>query len=208
MTVYAWPLTDGFVPEHFEFGGDPATLSEESVLNGGIQTSNVPGKRWTLSMVHPPALHDGTRAAIEGFLDRLNGQEHSVQFWHMQRKGIGGWGYPRGTINQTGVTVKTNAAQFALAIEITGCGNAKTLAAGDMLSVNGQLIMNPVELISSAGGDLTVPVSGMLRASALAGAAVTLVRPTAKFILSTPKWRSAYKPGCAEPLALDWTERY
>lgn len=207
---FDWPLTsEGFMPTHFEFGGDPATLAEESVLNGGVQTSNVPGKRFLASMLLPAgAVRDGVRAGVEGFLDRLNGQEHSVRFWHFQRYGNGGWGHPRGTINQTGVTIKTTVAQFGISLTLQGCGNAKTLEAGDLLSVNGQLIMCPVLATSSAGGDLVVPVSGGLRAAALAGAEVTLVRPTARFMLASPQWRSGYAPGRAEDLAIDWIERF
>jgi hypothetical protein len=208
--VYDWPIgVEGFTPTQFEFGGNPATLAEESVLNGGVQTSNVPGKRWTLAMTLPNgAVKDGVRAAVEGFLDRLNGQEHSVNFWHLQRYGVGGWGYPKGSINQAGVTVKTNAAQFALSLTLTGCGAGGVFEAGDLFSVNGQLIMCPVRTVADGSGDLVVPVSGGLRAAALATAAVTLVRPTAKFMLASPQWRSGYAPGRAEDLALDWIERF
>ena len=208
MSTYDWPMLPGFVPDRFEFGANPATLAEVSILSGAVQTSGVPGKRWLVSMTLPAAGTDGVRAAVEGFLDRLNGQEHSVSMWHLTRRGLGGWGYPMGTLNQTGVTVKTNAAQFANSLVLTGCGNALTLEAGDLFSVNGQLIMNPVLLTSTAGGDITVPVSGGLRAAAAAAAAVTLIRPTAKFMLAEPKWRSGYVPGAAQSLALDWIERF
>lgn len=209
MTTYAWPLTTpGFIPSRFEFGGDPSTLAMPSLLSGSVQTSAVPGKRWTASMMLPNLGRNNNRAQVEAFLDRLNGQEHSVSLWHVQRKGIGGWGYPAGTLNQTGVTVKTTAAQFATSLVITGCGNAKTLEAGDFFSVNGQLLMCPEQLTSTAGGDITVPVTGGLRAAATATTAITLIRPTAKFILKEPQWRSSYVPGSAESLGLDFVERF
>lgn len=209
MTTYAWPLTTpGFVPSRFEFGGNPATLAVSSLLSGSVQTSAVPGNRWTASMMLPNLGRNNNRAAVEAFLDRLNGQEHSVSLWHVQRKGIGGWGYPAGTLNQTGVTVKTTAAQFANSLVITGCGNALTLEAGDFFSVNGQLLMCPTQLTSTAGGDITVPVTGGLRSAAAATTPIVLVRPTANFILSEPKWRSSYVPGSAESLGLDFVERF
>ena len=208
MTTYTWPLTEGFMPSRFEFGSDPGTLASQSILSGQIQTSRVPGKRWMASVMLPNSGVDSIRAAVEGFLDRLNGQEHSVSLWHMRRRGIGGYGYPMGTTNQTGVTVKTTAAQFATSLTITGCGNAKTLEAGDFFSVNGQLLMCPVQLTSTAGGDITVPVTGGLRAAAVATTAITLIRPTANFILSDPKWRSSYVPGLAESVSLDFMERF
>lgn len=209
MTIYAWPLTTaGFTPARFEFGSDSGSLASASILSGQVQTSGVPGKRWKASMLMSGLGRNNNRAQLEAFLDRLNGQEHGVSLWHVQRKGIGGWGYPAGTLNQTGVTVKTTAAQFANSVTITGCGNTKTLAAGDFFSVNGQLLMCPTALTSTAGGDITVPVTGGLRAAAVATAPITLIRPTANFILAEPNWRSSYLPGSAESLALDFVERF
>ncbi len=53
-----------------------------------------------------------------------------------------------------------------------------------MFAVNGQLIENCELATASAGGDMTVLVPSRLRAQALADAAVTLIKPTALFVLS------------------------
>jgi hypothetical protein len=206
-TVVDYPYGGIFRPTSTEFGPLTNTEAVKSPLSGGVVTGEVPGKRWACSTVLPVA-RGADRAKVEGFFDSLNGQAVRVRLWHMGRlAGLHGPGTPVGTINVTGVTVKTNAAQFATSVTITGCGNAKTLEGGDMLAINGQLIMNPVLAAASAGGDLVVPVSGMLRTALTAGMPVTLIKPTAMFIMTNPDWRAAYRPGdISEEFAIDWEE--
>jgi hypothetical protein len=124
----------------------------------------------------------------------------------MGRKGIGGYGYPTGTINQTGVTVSVTALQFATSIILTGCGANTTLKAGDFFSVNGQLIMNPSDATADGSGVMTLPVITRLRAQATASAVVTLQRPTANFVLDSNSWTSSYGLGANQGLGLDFTE--
>lgn len=205
-TIVDYPYAGPFRPMDTQFGPLNKTMAVESTLSGGVQTSEAPGKRWAVNMVLPL----GTsldRARTDGFFDSLNGQAVRVRLWHMGRNGLNGPGTPAGTIDTAGVTVKTNAAQFASAVILTGCGNGLTLEGGDMLAINGQLIMNPALAIASAGGDITVPVSGRVRNALIAGMPVTLIRPTALFILAEPDWRSAFRAGgISSEFAVDWKE--
>ena len=204
--IVNYPWVEPFLSAHFEFGGVSSTLAVRSVLNGGVQTSEVPGKRWKASMTLPSATLED-RAAVEAFFDSLNGQATRVRIWHMGRLGRQGHGSPMGTINTTGVTVKTDAAQFATQFTIAGCGNATTLEAGDMLAVNGQLLMNPAQAVANAGGDMVVKATGGLRQALTAGMAVTLIKPTALFILSNPDWRASYTNGAySTEFAIDFEE--
>lgn len=208
MTVYAWPFTPGFIPEQMNWGAENRTMSTESILSGAIQTTGVPGKRWKVGMNIPAKSYkDRTaRMALEGFLDRLGGKEHRVTLWHMGRKGVGGYGYPAGTINQTGVTVGAAAAQFASSLTLQGCGANTVLMAGDFFSVNGQLIMNPATVQASAGGIMVLPAITRLRTAQLVGQPVVLVRPTATFVLDSNSWTSGYAVGVNQGLGLDFTE--
>lgn len=208
MTTYAWPFKKIFLPEQMNWGAESRTLSSESILSGSVQTSGTPGKRWKVGINLPASSYNvrTNRMEVEGFLDRLNGKEHRVSLWHMGRKGIGGYGYPAGNINQTGVTVSTSAAQFATALTLTGCGAGKTLLAGDMFSVNGQLHMNPATAVADGAGVMVLPVISRLRAAASAGQSVTLVRPTAVFVLDSNSWTSGFGLGANQTLGLDFTE--
>jgi hypothetical protein len=179
-------------------------------LSGSIQTSGTPGKRWKVGLNLPASSYKNraNRMEIEGFLDRLNGKEHRVSLWHMGRKGIGGYGYPVGNINQTGVTVGANAAQFATSLTLAGCGANTVLAAGDFFSVGGQLIMNPATAQANGAGVMVLPSITRLRAVQGLGQAVVLIRPTATFVLDSNSWTSGYALGANQTMGIDFTEVY
>lgn len=208
--IFDWPFKQGFIPEQMNWGGESRTLASESVISGSVQTSGVPGKKWQVGLNLPASSYNdrSIRMEVEGFIDRLNGREHRVRLWHMGRKGIGGYGYPQGTINQTGVTISTTSAQFATSISFTGCGANKTLKAGDMFSVNGQLILNPSNITADGAGVMAIPLISRLRVAASAGQAVTLVRPTALFILNANTWTSGYALGANQGMGIDFVEVY
>lgn len=208
MTVYAWPFKQGFIPEQMNWGAESRTLSTESILSGAVQTTGVPGKRWKVGMNIPAKSYEDrtVRMDLEGFLDRLGGKEHRVSLWHMGCKGIGGYGYPMGTINQTGVTARDSLNQFTTYFVLTGCGALSTLLAGDFFSVNGQLIMNPSNVTADGNGDMLIPIITRLRKAVSAGQPVTLVRPTATFVLESNIWTSGYALGANQGLGVDFSE--
>jgi hypothetical protein len=205
MSTFDWPLTPGFLPEQFNFTPESRTLSSESVMNGAVQTSGMPGTRFKCNMILPSATA-ANRAAVEGFLARLNGREHRVRLWHFTRNGINGYGYPMGNINTTGVTVAVNASQFSTSLTLAGCGANKTLQAGDFLGINGQLFINPETVTANSSGVMVLPVVSRLRSAATVGQAVNLVRPTATFVMDANGFTSSHVPGANQPLGLDFTE--
>lgn len=208
MSTFDWPFKRGFMPEQMNWGAESRTLATESILSGSTQTSGTPGKRWKVGLNLPASSYSNRaiRTEVEGFLDRLGGREHRVKLWHMGRKGIGGYGYPVGTINQTGVTAAANAVQFATTISLTGCGANTTLKAGDFFSVNDQLIMVPADATANGAGVLVLPLITRLRKALTAGQAVTLQRPTATFVLSSNGWTSGYALGANQGIGVDFTE--
>lgn len=205
--IFDWPFKQGFIPEQMNWGAESRTLSSESIISGAIQTSGTPGKRWQVGMNLPASSYNNRliRSEVEGFLDKLGGKEHRVRLWHMGRKGANGFGYPRGTINQSGVTAVA-ANQFATSISFANCGAYTTFEAGDMFSVNGQLIMNPEKATASAGGVIVLPLITRLRASITTGQPVTVVRPTATFVLAANSWTSGYALGANQGLGVDFVE--
>ena len=208
MTDYVWPFRKGFIPEQMNWGAESRTIGTESILSGSIQTSGVPGKRWKVGMQLPASAYANRsiRMDVEGFLDRLAGREHRVTLWHMGRKGIGGYGYPVGTIAQSGVTAGTSAVQFATTITLANCGANATLKAGDFFSVNGQLIMNPETVTADGSGVMVLPKITRLRAALTSGQPVTVSRPTARFVLDSNSWTSGYALGSNQTIGLDFTE--
>ncbi len=197
MTTYAWPTTRAFMPLQADLWLLNTDVVERSVLGGGQQTSGQPGAHWQMALSFPEDRSD-RRQELLGFLRKLNGKEHRVSLWDMRKFGLAdAAGYPAGTIATTGVQVKTTVAQFGIALVLKGCGASATLLPGDMFAVNGQLIEN-CELATADGlGDMTVLVPSRLRAQAAANAAVTLIRPTALFVLAdsfhAPRTKAMYE---------------
>lgn len=208
MNTYAWPFKKIFLPKQMNWGAESRTLSAESLLSGSVQTSGTPGKRWKVGLNLPPSSYKvrANRMEIEGFLDRLNGKEHRVTLWHMGRKGPGGYGFPMGNINLNGVTVISATAQFASILTLGGCGANTVLAAGDFFSVAGQLIMNPAMAQANGSGVMVLPQITRLRSTLAAGQPVTLLRPTATFVLDSNTWTSGYELGANQALGVDFTE--
>lgn len=202
MTIYAWPDTQPFKPEQADMWLLNTDVVERSVLGGGQQTSGQPGAHWMMALTFPQDRSD-RRQVLLGFLRKLNGKEHRVSLWDMRKFSTGNvHGYPSGTIATTGVQVKTTVAQFGIALALKGCGAGATLLAGDMFSVNGQLIENPELATADGAGDMTVLVPQRLRAQAAATAAVTLIKPTALFVVADsfhgPRTSAMYEPFTVE----------
>jgi hypothetical protein len=81
-----------------------------------------------------------------------------------------------------------------------------SLAQGDFIGVNGQLLQAASDSLANASGQLVVPLVNRLRRSVGAGAPVIWDRPTAKFFMVDPRARSVYTPGRAGGQAFDLIE--
>jgi hypothetical protein len=202
MTTYAWPTTYAFLPSQADMWLENTDMVERSVLGGGQQTTGQPGAHWRVALSFPEERSD-RRQELLGFLRKLNGKEHRVSLWDLRKFGVAdAQGLPAGTINTTGVAIKTTVAQFGISVVFKGCGNTKTLLPGDMFAINGQLIENCELATSDAGGDMTVLIPSRLRAQAAADAAVTLIKPTALFVVADvfhgPRTKAMYEPMVVE----------
>jgi len=198
MTTYAYGTGRAFDVVSADFWLENTDVTVRSAQGGGQQTSGVPGAHW-MGTLNYGEDYSVNRLELLGFYRKLNGKQHRIALWDLRKFSAAGVeGSPAGSINTTGVTVNATAAQFATSLELAGCGNATTLMPGDMWSVNGQLVENAELATASAGGIMTVAVPHMLRAAASAGAAVTLIKPTALFVLSGafhgPRSRAMYEP--------------
>lgn len=194
MTTYAWPARAGFFPQSLDMWMLDNDIITRSVLGGGQQTGGVPGGHWRAAFMFSKDNSD-RRQDLLGFLRGLNGKEHRVALYDMRKFSAAGvQGSPGGTINTSGVTLNATAGQWATSVQLAGCGNATTLKPGDMLSINGQLIENPELATASAGGLMTVRVPHRLRRTAVAATPVTLVKPTALFVLAEPFHGPRIKP--------------
>ena len=174
MATYTWPTTKAFMPEGITWGMRSNDRMFTSPLSGATQTASIPGTRWACTLSFSP---DGqaSRPALEAFLAKCR-REHRIALWNLKRPA------PAGSCNLTGVTLASAVSQFANSVTLAGCGASKTLKAGDMLGLAGQLLMVADDALANASGVMTVNFTHELRKAYTAGGAVTLDKPTALFI--------------------------
>lgn len=175
MTIFAYPNTTDFAPQGFTWGVRSNDREFVSQMSGSVQTVGMPGTRWS-AMLNFNNQSRESRPAVEAFFAKCR-REHRIAMWNLSRP------EPRGSINRTGVTLGSAAAQFSTQLVLAGCGANATIKAGDMLGVPGQLFMVADDATADGSGVMTVQLTHEVRAAQLSGAAVTLVRPTADFKL-------------------------
>lgn len=202
MTAYAWGTGRAFDVASCDLWLEGQSVATRSLISHALQTSGSPFSFWKATLTFGSD-YSADRELLLAFLRKLNGMQHRIALHDLRKYSAAGvQGSPAGSINTTGVQVKTTAAQFATSVVLKGCGNTKTLAPLDMLSIGGQLIENTALATSDAGGDMTVQVPEGLRATAAANAAVTLVKPTANFVVVSPvhgpRSRAMYEPFALE----------
>lgn len=187
MTTFAFPSLSVVEPNAMTWGQRANTLVHVSPLSGQVQTVELPGARWLLS-VNFAALQAADRALMEAFLARLRGQANRFTAHDFSKP------VPRGTYRGT-LTTSGSIAAGATAVTITGGGAAQTLLAGDKLSIGGELKIWTQNATANGSGVITGSVEPPFRAAISSGAAVAWDRPTALFMLAEPEWRIEPRPG-------------
>lgn len=192
MTTYAWPTTlaHPWVPDSCEWGRYGVGSQAESFFSGFVQSQERPNTKWSL-MLHFPVHTYAQRSQLEGWLNRLGGQEHRAALWDFVRP------QPFGTVGAVvGATVAVTAVQFAKSIQLAGLGATKTLLQGDKFSVTTstgvQVCMVATDVTTAAGGTATVEITQSLRGSVAAASAVNFTKPNALFILKDPNFKAPY----------------
>lgn len=201
MTTYAWPTGRDFVPQQATLRVISNGRSNDSSETGVSQTVTKPGSKWGWSLAMAP-MRNAVRDDFEGFMTGLSGMEHRIQVFDWQRQ------RPRGTCNTTGVTVASNTAQFATSVALAGCGAGGTLLRGDWIGFStGQLCRVAANATADGSGAMTVQVRHSLRVALTSASAVTLVKPTALYILTSPIVDLPRGPGPSQPaMGLDLIE--
>lgn len=202
MSTYDWPAA--WVPTQQRLIVRHNQGVSVSPLSGYVQTNTHPGSRWGWALDFP-AMSQANRAAFEALVVKLQGREHRVRLWDHKRP------VPRGSINTSGVTTSGTIAQFGTSCTLIGCGASATLLAGDWLRLGAsgaQLVMVTDDVAADGSGVMTsVSFRHMARASVASGTAVTLVKPSALYILTESRQEFPRQPGQAQPgVSLEFEE--
>ena len=201
MTTIAYP-TLSIAPARMQFGLRANTQVHRSPLTGSVQVLELPGARWRASWSYG-RLQEADAALLQAFLARLRGQANDFTVYNFARP------VPRGTINLSGVTLTNSVAQFASSVDLSGCGAAKTLLAGDFIGFGGELHMVVAAATASGGGAMTgVTVEPPVRTAQLAGVSVTTDKPTVTMMLEDPEASWSSMPAMQTGFELAAMERF
>lgn len=198
MANYNYPTDRIFIPRSIIWSFRDNARVFESQLSGAIQSTSVPGTRWACSLIFDNHLPED-RAQIEGFFSLIRRQNRIVMHRLDRPKALG-------TINSGGVLLNSILAQFGSVAVLKNCGANKLLKAGSMIGIGSQLFMTAFDAVSDGSGIMSVTLSIPSRASYTTNTAVTLDKPTAKWMYNSNGADFARSGQVATPLTVDLVE--
>ncbi len=199
MTTMSFPALSRAVPRTVDWSLRANTQSFQSPLAGSVQTVELPGARWAVSFMLEN-LDETDAALLQAFFAKLRGRAGRFYLHNLARP------QPRGTL--TGTPLVKGAAQTGTALVIDGCTVGATLLVGDFVGVNGELKMVVADVTADGAGEMSLAIEPPLRSSPADNAAVTLVQPTATFMLSDDESKWSTTPGKYSTFALDAIEAW
>jgi len=198
MANYNYPTDRIFIPRSIIWSFRDNARVFESQLSGAIQSTSVPGTRWACSLIFDNHLPED-RAQIEGFFSLIRRQNRIVMHRLDRPKALG-------TINSGGVLLNSILAQFGSVAVLKNCGANKLLKAGSMIGIGSQLFMTAFDAVSDGSGIMSVTLSIPSRLTHGADTAVTLDKPTAKWMYNSNGADFARSGQVATPLTIDLVE--
>ena len=177
MATLTYPTTEPFRPESMLWRLEDSVAISTSSLNGVTRTKELPGARWVVELSYDQQ-DDIERATVEGWWARAGQRKNDLLLWHYKRP------QARGTIGATAGTAALTTVQGATSMQIAfgGAHAGKTMLAGDLFGAGGRVRMMTEDATANGAGVLISVFEPPLEATVTAGAAITLLRPTSKFI--------------------------
>lgn len=226
MTTYAWP---GWCVNRFEMRVRPNVLTFTGPYTPSIQTLDLLGERWWLTLDIVPGNSRADAGDREAFFDRLLGPVHRVALWNLSRP------LPLGTMRGGGVVSVVNGSLAAVTVvnaslqvvtviyggpslaaaaaqgagTITMRGQAgRTLRAGDMLGIGQQLVRVVAPVTFDVNSSATVEFLPRLRAAVDAYTPITYDKPTATFAMAADGVPIVHRPAMYEGASIEFIETY
>lgn len=199
MTTLTWPTFARATPRGIDWSLQANTQSFPSPLSGSVQTVEMPGAKWKVGFLLEN-LVESDSATFQAFMVKLRGRAGRFYLHNFARP------TPRGTL--TGTPLVMGAAQTGNTLIIDGCAVGATLLAGDFFGVNGELKMVVADAAANGSGQMTLTLEPPLRSSPADNAAITLVQPTATFMLANDEAKWNTQPGKFSSFPMDCIEAW
>jgi hypothetical protein len=178
-TTYDWPIA--LCPATLDWGLVWPQRMGRSAFDGSAQAQTLGPPRWTATMTTGP-LPRAELPLWEALVDKLDGAVNRIRIWDHRRPGAVGLslGTPVVRVASTGTSVATEG----WVANVTGIRKA-----GDYvgIGINGELKRLVADVNSDALGRATLHFRPPLRAAADVGMPLVLVRPTARFMMTTER---------------------
>lgn len=205
MSSVNWP--SGLTPADIELGIKFNTQVSVSDLSGYVQTVELPGARWSMSLRMPTLERENEASVMEAFIASLRGQAvRAVMPVFKRATPLGTWaGAPKvnnevgsPTLSQTGTTLQArDFSAFA------------TVKKGDYFNLGsaGQLLMVTEDGVADSNGLLQLSIQPAIRVAPTHLTALDSSAPVVPLMILTdphPRWQ--IKQGDETYFALDFIE--
>jgi hypothetical protein len=156
MTVYMFP---SITPSSSTFELVTNTRTFQSPLTNSVQTASRKGSLWKISMRFNN-LSGNDRAIMQGFLAKMNGQQHRMYLYDHSavKRGIA-------PSNPADTLVVNSAGQTGSTLVASGATASQTgyLKAGDYIAFNNELHMVTDDCNSTGSNTVSIPIAPPIR---------------------------------------------
>lgn len=227
MATYDWPRD--WCPNRFELTVQPNVLVFVGQYVPTVQTIDLMGERWMISLDLPPSTDEVKGRAKEAFFDRLRGPVHRIRMGNLKnprpsgtQQGplsvnvVNGALLPVNVVNASlqPVTVVGGSAIVASPIA-AGASTAsvqgragRTYRAGDTIGLGGQLVRILTDATFDVNGLATIEFAPRMRAAVPQASVIAYDYPTAVFMVQSEKVPVTWMPGRHETISLELVETY
>jgi hypothetical protein len=191
-------------PNTWEFGLRSTVLQARALYTGALRTASLPGARWLFRAQWNVNNNLGRAQgdALRALLVKLRGGANRLLMYDIAQptfRGVGG-----------GTPLVQGAAQTGITLAIDGCPISTTGWAlpGDKFSVNGELKMIVSQANTDGAGQVTLTFEPPLRASPADNAPLTILQPTARFVLVGPDVSWIHETTITSGVSLQFEEAF
>ena len=205
MSSIDWPSE--LVPADAEPGIKFNTQISVSDLSGYVQTVELPGARWSMSIRMPTLERDGEASIMEAFIASLRGQAVRAVI-PMFKRGtpLGTWAGAPAVNNEVG---SPTLSQTGNSLEVNGFTAGATFKRGDYFNLGsgGQLLIVTADGVADGSGLATISFQPSIRTAPAHGTLLVSASPKVPLMILTdphPRWRIL--AGDDNQFALDFVE--
>lgn len=175
--IIDWP--EALRPATVDWGLFFPQVEGRSAFDGSVQAASIGAPRWFFTAT-TGVMKAAEVPEWEAFIGRLRGKVNRARVWDWRRE------EPIGVATGT-PTVRVAGTGSSLALQGWTANVTSILKAGSYMGINGELKRLSVTVDSDSNGRTTVLFEPPLRSTVAVSTAVELVKPTAKFVMTSER---------------------